>query len=58
MVNANKQKRYSSDMTTPVLNDGEKITTRKITPKKLIYFITCNLCHVFSILRVVFNAHI
>ena len=32
--NANNQERYSSDTTTPWLNDGEKIPTRTKTPKK------------------------
>ena len=49
------QEGYSSETTTPGLNDGEKIPTRTETPKKLIKFITCNLYHVISILRVVFN---
>ena len=36
MFNANNQVGYSSDTTTPGLNDGEKIPTRTETSKKLI----------------------
>ena len=51
MVNANNQEGYSSDTTTPGLNDGEKIPKRTETPKKII-FKTRYFYHVFSILRV------
>ena len=34
-VNANNHEGYSSDMTTPGLNDGEKIPTRTETPKNV-----------------------
>ena len=36
MVKANNQEKYNSDMTTPGLNDVEKIPTRTKTPEKLI----------------------